>query len=172
MADEISYPMLREMQRKESESAEIVKVDPEFYKRVSRFLEDRKVEVLKSSSMLKIKEYENLKHIVRSLQLRREEKIVLSAIRGDRDASERLAEEERVLLQSLTKAVAQGRDAIGSLFAEDVAEPRFKKVRIIKDISPYKGLDSNTYGPFRAGDEPILPKEEADWLMKEKFAEI
>jgi hypothetical protein len=46
------------------------------------------------------------------------------------------------------------------------------KVRFLREILPYTGLDNQTFGPFKVGEIAILPKEEAVWLVKEKLAEL
>jgi DNA replication initiation complex subunit (GINS family) len=55
------------------------------------------------------------------------------------------------------------------------AEPSrntIKKVRFLKDLSAYVGANKETVGPFKSGDEGALPSEEADWLLKQKIAEM
>jgi len=46
------------------------------------------------------------------------------------------------------------------------------RIRILSDVSPYKGLDGKEYGPFKFGEVVELPIEEIQWLVKEKLAEM
>ena len=48
---------------------------------------------------------------------------------------------------------------------------RLKKVRFTKDVPAYMGTNSQTFGPFKNGDEGTLPPEEAEWLLRGKLAE-
>jgi hypothetical protein len=49
---------------------------------------------------------------------------------------------------------------------------RLKKVRFTKDVPAYRGADSQTFGPFKSGQEETLPPQEADWLLKGKLAQV
>jgi DNA replication initiation complex subunit (GINS family) len=46
------------------------------------------------------------------------------------------------------------------------------KVRFIKEMAAYIGANKERLGPFRAGEEGLLPKGEAELLLKEKAAEL
>lgn len=66
----------------------------------------------------------------------------------------------------------------GSMQDFDIGEAAYRslmekgKVRFLREICPYKGLDNQTFGPFKVGEIAILPIEEAVWLVKEKLAEL
>lgn len=47
-----------------------------------------------------------------------------------------------------------------------------RRIRLLQDVTPYKGLDNAVYGPFRKGDECTLPPPEAEWLLKARMAEL
>ncbi len=46
-----------------------------------------------------------------------------------------------------------------------------KKVRFVKEVPAYRGINKETFGPFSPGQETQLPKNEAEWLLKEKLVE-
>jgi DNA replication initiation complex subunit (GINS family) len=168
----LSYAVLRDIQKKESESAAIVRLEPSFYSEAARLLSEKKSAARESGSILSIKEYENIRKIVAAIQMRREEKIVLMAVRGERD-SPGLTAEESQLLKDLSEKVAECRSRVSGIWnggEEEAAKAR--KVRILKDIEPYTGLDKAVYGPFRSGEERLLPQAEADWLLKARLAEL
>jgi len=167
----LSYSVLREIQKKEVDSAAVARVEPDFYKSVSGFLEEKKQKAMESGSLLSIKEYENIKRIVSAIQSRREEKIVLMAVRGESE-SEGLSTEEAELLADLCKRIAECRDTVSGIWMGKESGPSLKKVRILKDIEAYTGVDKNIYGPYRSGDEPSLPQPEAQWLLKSRMAEV
>lgn len=167
----LNYAVLRDIQKKESDSAAIVRLEPSFYSDAAALIAEKKRSALESGSILSIKEYENLRRIVASIQSRREEKIVLMAVRGESDAPG-LTGEEGALLRELAGRIGESRARLAGIWnnkAEDL--PKSRKVRILKDIEPYTGLDRNVYGPFHTGEERILPLTEAEWLLKSKLAE-
>lgn len=167
----ISYSMLRDIQKKEMDSAAIVKLDESFYSEVANFIEEKKRLAKESGSLLSIKEYENVRKIVSAIQVRREEKIVLMAVRGESDPKG-LTKEENGLLKDLCKRIDECRQSISDIWNRKRDGPETKKVRILKDIEPYTGLDKKAYGPFKNGEEPLLPLAEAEWLLKSRMAEV
>jgi hypothetical protein len=44
------------------------------------------------------------------------------------------------------------------------------KVRMLKDIPAYNGVDDLRFGPFKAGEELMVPESEARWLVTGKLA--
>jgi len=168
----LNYSELREMQKKEMESSAIVTLSDGFYQTISQLLNEKKQAALSSKSLLAIKEYENIKKIVLSIQAKREEKIVLMAVRGESDASG-LTSEEREMLKELSSIIIRSRGTIKNVWGnEDAVTDSSRRIRILQDVSQYKGLDEAVYGPFKKGDEQSLPKAEAEWLLKSRMAEL
>ncbi len=170
----LNYVMLRDIQKKESESAAVVRLEPEFYEEAAKLIADRKRVALDSGSILAIKEYENARKIVAAIQMKREEKIVLMAVRGEKD-SPGLTKEEAGLLGELSDRITSSRSKVSDIWnggREAGSAPSTRKVRILKDIEAYSGIDKAVYGPFRTGEERILPVSEADWLLKSRLAEL
>ncbi len=167
---EINYSALREIQKKEMDSTKIVVLEKDFYSEASKFLESRKAEAFGSGSSLPIREYENIKKIIHSIKERREEKIVLMAIRGE-ETHKGLTPEESELLKELSGSVRKFREKVTGSFPEKPVKKNIRKVKLLKDVDPYKGLDNNVYGPYKSGEEIELPPTEAEWLLKAKLAE-
>jgi len=168
----IDYGMLRDIQRQELSSPRLSKLDENFYSEIKEFLSSKKDEAFSSNSILKIREYENLQKIVVSIKEKREEKILLMALRGDK-VNGSLTPEEKDLFNELTDVLKKFRgNTDGS--SEETEETRKEqlKVKLIKDIEAYKGLDGNVYGPFKKEELVSLPKTEVDWLVKAKIAEM
>jgi hypothetical protein len=66
----------------------------------------------------------------------------------------------------------KSRDAITRVWGnEDAQLANSRRLRLLQDVTQYKGLDNVVYGPFRKGDECLLPPPEADWLLKSHMAE-
>jgi DNA replication initiation complex subunit (GINS family) len=167
----LSYSELRDIQRKEMESSAIVSLPEDFYGTVSQLLVKKSDEAMGSKSLLVFKEHENIKKVVISIQAKREEKIVLMAVRGEREGSG-LTAEERELLKELSSIIKKSRESVRNAWGSEDASPAHSdKIKLLKDVSQYRGLDNALYGPFRSGEEQLLPKAEAEWLLKAGMAE-
>ncbi len=169
-----SYSDLRDIQRKEMESSAAVPLPEDFYRTVSELLAKKSDEAIASKSILAIKEYENIKKIVMAIQSKREEKIVLMAVRGEREGSG-LAAEEKELLKELSAIIRKARETVKTAWSSeepDAAADESRKIKIVKDVSQYRGLDNSVYGPFKQGTEQLVPRAEAEWLLKAGMAEI
>lgn len=180
----LTYSRLRELQRSEMQNAELTALEDGFYTELKSFLEARKAEALSTQNLLVIKECENVKRIAKSIINKRMEKIVLISLRGKSDVKG-LTPEEKDFLMRLKGVVEQNEAAMHGLVDADGGsrisagdavvvggKASIKRIKFTKDISPYKGLDEKIYGPFKTGDEAELPEEEAQWLLKEKMAEL
>ncbi|MEM2909019.1 MAG: hypothetical protein QW590_03885 [Candidatus Bilamarchaeaceae archaeon] len=173
------YAALREMQRQELSSPRLAALDENFYTQIALFLSEKKNEALSSNSMLKVREYENLQRIIASIKEKREEKILLMALRGEK-INGSATPEELTLFNNLVNALKEFREKITGtikVISSDATHEKNEQkdglmVRIIKDIEAYKGLDGNVYGPFKADTVISLPRAEVEWLVKAKMAEI
>src|SRR5512143_2335739 len=167
-----NYSDLRDIQRREMESSAIVVLPDDFYKAVSALLSKKSGEAMESKSLLVMKEYENIKKIVMSIQAKREEKIVLMAVRGEREGSG-LTAEEREMLKELSSIIKKARENVKNVWNSEDAEPDdSRRIKIVKDVSQYRGLDNSVYGPFKEGTEQLLPRAEAEWLLKAGMAQV
>jgi DNA replication initiation complex subunit (GINS family) len=168
----LNYSELRDIQRKEMESSAIVSLPDDFYQSISALLAKKSGEAMSSKSLLAIKEFENIKKIIIAIQAKREEKIVLMAVRGERDGIG-LTGEEKVMLKELSSIIRKSRETVKNVWdSEDAVQANSRKIKILKDVSQYRGLDDSLYGPFRQGEEQMLPRAEAEWLLKAGMAEI
>ncbi|MDD5171937.1 MAG: hypothetical protein PHF60_02775 [Candidatus ainarchaeum sp.] len=166
-----SYSDLRDIQKKEMESSAIVKLPEDFYSAISDLLAKKNSEAVAYKSLLAIQEYENIKKIVMAIAAKREEKIVLMAVRGEREGAG-LTAEEKEMLKELSAIIKKSRGIVQSVWSsEEPAPSDALRVRITKDVSQYRGLDNSVYGPFRQGEEKLLPNAEAEWLLKAGMAE-
>jgi DNA replication initiation complex subunit (GINS family) len=167
----LGYSDLRDMQKREMESSALVSLPDDFYSLISQLLARKGSEAISSKSLLAIKEYENIKKIVVSIQAKREEKIVLMALRGEREGAG-LTIEERRMLKDLSGIVGKYREIVKSVWESESASPSGKRIKIMKEVSQYRGLDNALYGPFSTGQETLVPDAEADWLLKAGMAEL
>lgn len=171
--DQINYANLREVQKKEMENSALAILPEDFYQRVKELLQKKSAEAINSKSILTIKEYENIKKIVITIQIKREEKLALIALRGDKEVNG-ITKEEKDFVERFSGIIDDMRNEIHDRWEWQENKGNIKKdkrVKILKDVEQYKGIDSNIYGPFRLGDEIDLPEEEANWLLKAKMAQ-
>ncbi|MBD3210791.1 hypothetical protein GF318_05400 [Candidatus Micrarchaeota archaeon] len=169
----LNYSVLRDIQKKEMESSAIVSLPDDFYQKVSELLSKKKEEAFSSKSILAIREYENIKKIVMSISAKREEKIVLMAVREE-GASGGLTSEEKEMLKALSSIILDSREKVKNIWSSEKpapAESSSTRVRILKDVARYRGVDDTLYGPFKQGEEQSLPQQEAEWLLKSGMAE-
>jgi len=170
----LNYSRLRELQRSEMQNAELAKLEDGFYSELRAFLEAREAEARATQNLLVMKECENVRRIAKAVINKRMEKIVLVSIRG-RDEVPGLTQEEREFLARLRDVVGEREAAMIGFMGEkrcDGNMDNIKRIKFVKDISPYKGLNEKVYGPYKTGEEAELPGEEAQWLLKEKMAEL
>jgi DNA replication initiation complex subunit (GINS family) len=168
----LNYAELRNIQKKEMESSAIVVLPEDFYQSVSQLLSSKSEEAHSSKSLLSIKEYENIKKIIIAIQMKREEKIVLMAVRGDKEGSG-LTAEEKEMLKELSSIIKKSRETVKNVWGKEDSVPESsRRIRIVKDVAQYRGLDNSVYGPFRQGEETSLPRPEVEWLLKAGMAEI
>jgi DNA replication initiation complex subunit (GINS family) len=169
----LDYSSLRDIQKKEMESSAIVPLPEDFYQVVSDLLSKKKDDAFSSQSLLSIKEYENIKKIIVSVALKREEKIVLMAVRGE-SGTEGLTAEEKEMLKGLSSIIMDSREKVKNVWSKEEtgsSAPSTRNVRILKDVAQYRGVDDTLYGPFKEGEEQSLPEQEAQWLLKSGMAE-
>ncbi len=167
---EISYKALREIQQKEFSSPKLSQLDDDFYAAADAFIKQKKDEAFSSNSILRIREFENLQKIVAAIKEKREEKIVLMALRGEK-VNGFLTPQEKALFDKLASVLAEFRSSTEAATDKKSQDERLK-VKIIKDIEAYKGLDGNIYGPYKQDEITLLPKTEVEWLIKAKMAEM
>ncbi len=198
---EFNYTQLRDIQKREMESSAIVNLPDEFYAAIATILTQKRQAAFESKSLSSIKEYENLRKILLAIQSKREEKIVLMALRGENGVGGLTREEQSMFMDIATivsksriqiRSSWDGADASKTVSASGIsgasgvsaasgvsdasdAETDISfvsiRVRIVKEVAQYKGLDNLVYGPFKGGEECALPKPEAEWLVKAGLAE-
>lgn len=172
----LTFSQLRELQKRELETPELTPLPQNFYEELIAFLKHKSDESLKSQNLLAIKEFESIKKIAKNIIMKRREKIFLYLVHhNERLNLKHLTEEEKEFVDKVLNAESETIEKIERIFkiSEESSEKKeFKKIRILSDIEAYKGLDNNIYGPFKVGDEVNLPLSEAEWLLKNKLAEL
>lgn len=168
--------------KREVESVELERLQPDFYSRVVDYVKKLKEEgrmldkKTVKAKLLKV-EMLNVERMIRELIQTRYEKLVSKTAKGETLLSDVLtAEEEKVYggVSPLTEAYQDFVKRIlhGNLPKED-AKIRHKRavLRFLKDVPAIIGADMKTYGPFQAEDVAALPVENAKILVKRGVAE-
>lgn len=202
VAEELTYKRLRDLAREEKTMPSLVKVGPEFYSSVEKFLADNFSKMEESASMLQMREFENATAIIREIALIRQQKMLFRALRGRgaAGAADEMTREEYGIYDRFCGIISEENSRLDALLArfersngkqqKQKSEPsrqaeaaadapqnaqferKVKKLRFLKDVTAYVGANKETFGPYKSGDEGALPFEEADWLLKQKIAEI
>lgn len=178
----LTYEDIRKVFRKEKEENGLVKVDGDFLKKVSIYLnekrrlleEARKEEGKLSREMVEKLELE-IKHALSDLEKwynLREKKILTLAMVGVRTKSvdlSKLLADERELFEKIVEILKQYRERFKNLFQtqpKSIKQQSDKQlVRIIEKIDKFLWTDGNTYGPYEEGEVANLPKEIAQHLI-------
>jgi DNA replication initiation complex subunit (GINS family) len=195
---DISYRMLREIQRKEESSPRLSKIEDDFYNVLREYLHQLNKRCQKESSpqkkMLLTDEMHNLVKIIRTIYESREKKIVLAAMsqaRGGHPELQYLTETEKQLFESLLHLLRETRERQleGKQDQKDEQEPQHEEllalsstqvhkenggnnhplVLITKTLPEFIGTDKKRYA-VRKDDVISLPEDMAETLIKRKAA--
>ncbi len=189
----MNYERVRELQRKERNVSNIVELDDTFYSELAGFVKDSTEDQMQTNSADAFRELENVMRLSRDLFDKREQKILLRAMRsvrtGELDDSHMTPEEKR-LYCDLCSNLNTHRSFFNKVLLGDYTEnnggtcaeeqetlikersPNITLARVRKAVPRFVGSDSNEYGPFAAGDVIKLPKKEADFLSQQNLVEI
>jgi len=176
------YDDLYRAWKQEIENAELGKLSPEFYSRITEYLrklkeESRMLDKKTVKSNLLKSETRNVKRMLRELVQTRYRKLVKTASNGKKIPQGSLTiEEEKIYAGVLPsaeaytnflKSLVQGR----ALKMDAEQEHKRTVLRVLKDIPAIIGTDMKTYGPFKVEDVAALPHENAKILVKQGLAE-
>ena len=195
MAEELSYKRLRDMAREEKAAPALSRIPDDFYPSIEAFLSSKFSEMETNRSVLQMREFENATAVIREIAQIRQQKILFKAIRsrGEHGKTDGMTREEHGIYDRFCGILEEENGRLSSVLArfesrkeaqKQAAEPsektvadetggkgKFKRLRFIRDIQAYIGMDRQTIGPFKPGEEGTLPDEEAKLLLKEKMAE-
>ncbi len=182
---EISYEALRKVQLQERNFGALSSLDEEFYERYNLWLAEQKRLLQSEFRIETLKAYENAKKIIEEISEKREQKIVLKALKDLRsnsiDSSGLSKEEKTFYLKLLATAkdfeetVVQFKEKKPELKAEERKEmaklgEKLLSIRMLVSISKFVAPDGNTYGPFEPAQIVSMEKEVAELLVKKGAA--
>jgi DNA replication factor GINS len=176
------YSELYDTWQQEHESADLTKLQLDFYQKVASYVrllkeESRMLDKRTAKAALLKKEMQNVKRMIRALTKARYRKLVRMISEGEKLPTDVLtAEEEKVYLGVVPFADAYRSIAESVLHGhapEIVVEQKHKRavLRFLKDVPAIIGADMATFGPFKVEDVASLPLENAKILVKQGLAE-
>lgn len=176
----LTFKFLRELQKKERDSAELQKLDETFYSLVAEYLasKERLAKVDATNSFSEQKEMENLMPVIEYILDRREQKIVSAALKASRSdiKMKNMLPQEEELFDKLCIIIKDFRNKIEQSLKEPKRETKdIKKLqlKLLCEIPAIVAEDGQSYGPFKEGDVYSIPSKTAEILIKnEKAMEI
>jgi len=179
---DFTYSELRRLQQEEKSSAALVQLSPDFYTGLEAMVRQKKDALSKTHGIMEIKEFENTLKIIRDIYSIREQKILFKALRTtSHHDSAGMTVEEHQLFDSVVSTLKDSKRNLERFLGDDAQTERLepegsnggniKKVRFLKEVPAFRGLDNNVYGPFKTGDTLELPLSETSALIKGKIAE-
>ena len=181
----MSFEHIREIQRREKNSSRLSEVEPSFYKDLAAYIKESTASCKASGNGFR--ELENTVKLAREVFEKREQKIVMKALRSVRTKEydeELMTEEEKALFKTLVEAIRTNRTVFDGVMLGDykfnmpkdtlIKENGNKVVlaRVRREIPVFVGSDTKEYGPYKTGDVVKLPRAEADLLSKQDLVEI
>lgn len=167
--------------KREKENPEIQPLSKDFYLRLNEYLarakeQSRMLDEKTVRAKILIREARNVRKMVNELVSLRQQKIAGAMLAGEAVPTDRLPQEEEILLkgiappfesfQALPKDLLSGRMQQGS----STQRPKHKVLRFLKETPSIIGADMKAYGPFKPEDVASIPQENAKILVKQGVA--
>lgn len=184
---EVSYEALRKVQLQEKQSSALSKLEEDFFQQYFKWLDSQCSKLKESFSLESIRLHENASKILSELVERRQQKILFKAFNDFRAGEfenpllvEGLCKEEKELYYRLIKLFTEYKASLVAKsecpveetpLAKTGTKEGFVKIRLLKDLQEFVGLDSVSYGPFSKNEVIEIKKEIADILLNKKAAE-
>lgn len=186
----VNYEDLSEIRRKESSSPMPIKIEPDFYKSLARYLNSLEEELMKerkkdpnsNRATLLADELKNATRLSEEIYGKREKKIIqvaLAAARGGKPKLKYLMEEEKILYDDTLEILKRNREKIFAKKAKKESKESRKLgeskkdtaiVRGLKDVPSFIGEDMKNY-EIKKEDILTLPRKTASILIKRGVVE-
>ncbi|MEM0372870.1 MAG: hypothetical protein QXO69_03490 [archaeon] len=193
----MDYEALRKYQRIERGMTSLSELPPTFYTDLVALIREASERYEKTRSSEDSKTLENIKKVALDVFERREQKILMKALRCSRNKEMKesnAVETEKALLDGLVRSLRENREGFERILAGERVTPAVDAsdvlkekvsavgdvsqdlnmvlVRILKNIPKFVSSDMKELGPFEANEIKRLPEREAALLSEKKFAEI
>jgi DNA replication initiation complex subunit (GINS family) len=194
----ISFETLFEFLRKEKSRDEIQELPHNYFEQIIKYLDEKRQEIAKRSqdgffNSSLASQAENAARIIREIYDRREKKIIMLAVNKARtdsniiDTSNLLPEEKKMFdslvcelhnfRQGILDKVMRGEtpDFIVCTPMEKEDEPELpadrKRITFMQDLDRFVGKELEEYGPFKTGENAVLPNDIAELLIRKGHAQ-
>jgi len=174
------YSSLYKIWYDERHLEDIQKLDDQFLEKIRKYVQNRKkLENNSDDKIVKLlikEELKNIDFILKDLaglrttklfeNIQKEKKVILSNLSSD---ERRLYETTKELFRKCADSFVSS--AQGSRAGDfNVFFHQYIPVRILKEMNAIVGADLKTYGPFKPEDLTILPRKNAESLIKHEYA--
>ncbi len=177
---------LQDIDAKEKEGSALHNVPADFYPKLKAMIKAKRG-AMDPDKTITIREYENILMLTSRIISRRISKISFFASREME--AHNMTMEEFGLYTSVAASAKELRESVygGNAISqapkteeknpepakeEKKDETPKRRIRIIKFVDAYRGLDNKEYGPFNIGVVlSEMPQDEAKWLLEEGYAE-
>lgn len=182
---ELTFEKIREAQRREKKETPLAVLEADFYPSLAEFMKVTRQDYAQNPDTEKLREMGNAAKLAKDLFDKREQKILLKAlraVRGGKGKEENMTSEEKKLFDSLVHSLEQHRNSFeGTLGGRrETKEPKtllnktahkVVLVRVLKEIPRFVGSDSTEYGPYKQDSMVKLPEKETGLLLKRNLVE-
>ncbi|MEK6953682.1 MAG: hypothetical protein AABX01_01635 [Candidatus Micrarchaeota archaeon] len=189
--NEISYDALRKIQMQERNFGALSALDEDFYEKYNLWIMEQKRLLQVQFSIETLKAFENAKKIIEEVSAKREQKIVLKALKDLRASSvdsSGLSREEKslylkllsmakefqesVVLFSEKKTEFKKSESLGSSAAatEKTVSERLSTIKILVSMGKFVAPDGATYGPFEPSQTVSIESGIAEILIRKGAA--
>ncbi|MBI5036199.1 hypothetical protein HZC09_02550 [Candidatus Micrarchaeota archaeon] len=136
-----------------------------------RFVASYEGKLKREFSLETARSVENAKKALNDIFELRKQKIVFKALRDfqrNNSSEEGLAGKEKELYTGLIRLLS----TVGELTKTSASESEEARVEVLKDIPAFVGLDSQNYGPYKAGDVVGFNGKQAEFLNRKGVVKI
>lgn len=170
---EITYAYLRKLQNEEKETMVLTELSDNFYTNVDTLVKTKREELKKEHSINNIREFENTIKLLREIFQIRQQKILLRTIQSSGEDKDGMTKEEIELFENIKKLMGDHTRIFETSFENKKEEKNIlKRIKIVKNVPAYTGIDGSIYGPFKPEQEKELPEAEVNFLIKAEMAKL
>ncbi len=181
---ENSYEALRKIQVQERNFGALSNLEDDFYERYNLWIAEQKRLLHTDFSIQTLKAYENAKKIIEEISAKREQKIVLKALkdlRNDSVDSSGMSKEEKALYLRILSSVkefettvvqfAEKKETLKKPEKPNKTHEKLLTIKFLVSMGKFVAPDGTTYGPYEPEQIVSMEKEIAEILLKKGAAE-
>ncbi len=191
---ELSFEALRKIQLQERNFGALSALQDDFYESYSLWILEQQRALKAEFSIERMKAYENAKKILEETRQKREQKVLLKALKDFRNgtvSSDGLAREEKKLYlgaiaglkefeetaaspvnaeKPAAQAIAIESQTAATATAAEEIPADVLKVKLLFDIPQFVGVDGTAYGPYESNQIEAIKREVAEILVRKGAA--